>query len=81
MNEKVKFCAFAAAEFEDEELFYWTEALAQVEGKQRWVVEVELNDKLEYRRNDANRQHPFEVWGPQELSDRINAALKVAKFD
>lgn len=77
MEGKVKFFAFAAGEFLDEEMFYVAEALAKAEDKTHEEVEKELIEKLSYP-EVKGKQHPFECWGPQELADRINKAKRRA---
>ena len=69
----VRFCSFAAGEFEDEQVWYWAEDLAKAENRTHDDVEAEFKDKLRYVKSE-NRNHPFETWGPQELATRINNA-------
>lgn len=76
LEAKVKFCTYAAGEFLDEDVWYWTSALAKAEGKTFEQVEAELKPLLEFR-DSTNPKYPppngREVWGPQELADRLNA--------
>ena len=71
----VKFFAFAAGEFEDEELFYYALKLAKAENRTVEDVEKEFKEKLTYIKTD--KHHAFETWGPQELADRLNAVKDV----
>jgi hypothetical protein len=73
----VCFFAFAASEFEYEELFYAAARIAKHENRTHDEVEAEFKQKLRYVKNTDRVQHPFETWGPQELADRINATASV----
>lgn len=75
---KVKFFAFAAGEFLDEEMYYIVEKLSKHEKRERLDVQKEIQEKLSFP--ETSGQHPFECWGPKELADRINAS-KYVKVD
>lgn len=74
-EDYVRFCSFAAGEFEDEAVWHWAEDLAKAENRTHDEVEGEFKEKLRYVKGEKP-QHPYETWGPQELADRINKASK-----
>jgi hypothetical protein len=69
----VQFFAFAASEFEYEELFYIAARIAKAENRTHDEAEAELSNTLRFVENNSKPNHPYETWGPQELADRINS--------